>query len=739
MDKMTKVESYLNRGWGLTPVGAPKDGDKNSGKNPFLKGWPQNPVKDLESAKTYWDNDKGYNVGILTGEASGLVVLDIDEPEVFEKFLEKHPECRNTYIVRRNNAEPWKCHYYFKLDGLTPSSHNVKKTGWGDLMSNGKQVVAPPSVHYTGGIYEVINDVEPLPFKEEYMADLLLSKVQEGKPESLPAVQEVTPEPLPKGADEGTRNSKIFNMACEMRDSGAPQEEADDAARDFCRKCDPPYDEAEALRTVASAYGRNPKTKRRRYLMKLNYEYEKTAGSDGDKPKYDAKPLSYDRVTERITKLLWGKVANVYDELIVLPLEVQSSLQVIKTQADLFSYLGNEYQDTPDWKKGSDFMSKEEILSSIKETVQKFDAIEYVPHYPPIKEVYYRIPELPPPNDAIINQLLDFFSPETPEDRSLILAMFMTVLWGGAPGQRAPFAITSKKGRGVGKSTLAETAAKIVGQSPLQASTKDKAQALITRLLSSGAGQKRVIMFDNETASGSRITNGEIAALFTLEEISGHKLYTAESSRKNNLVWIMTMNSPSFDSDFASRCISISLKRPVYDSSWKTRLNHFLGKHQLEIISTLLSYLMQEGKSFKSTSRWGSWEAEVLAKVPGINFEKVSALLRERRENNDNEQDELELIVDGLRNCLWDNGHDLDTEKVFIRNCVMADIVKDTTDMKWGKGNLLKLANLLVDKGTVKELSSHRHRHWGGGFLWSGAKSGSSPMILLGSKEMLSE
>ena len=62
MDKMQKIESYLNRGWGLTPVGAPKAGNENSGKNPFLPRWTSNPVRDMETARSHWDNDKGYNV-----------------------------------------------------------------------------------------------------------------------------------------------------------------------------------------------------------------------------------------------------------------------------------------------------------------------------------------------------------------------------------------------------------------------------------------------------------------------------------------------------------------------------------------------------------------------------------------------------------------------------------------------------------------------------------------------------
>lgn len=67
MDEMQQIKSYLNRGWGLTPVGAPEPGNKNSGKNPFLPQWTKNPVRDVGTARSFWDNDKGYNVGIMTG------------------------------------------------------------------------------------------------------------------------------------------------------------------------------------------------------------------------------------------------------------------------------------------------------------------------------------------------------------------------------------------------------------------------------------------------------------------------------------------------------------------------------------------------------------------------------------------------------------------------------------------------------------------------------------------------
>ena len=160
MNKMKYAQKYLDNGWGLIPLVPTKIGEKNSGKTPAGKGYLNAPVKSLETAQSWWDG-KDYNLGIVTGKPSGVIVLDIDHPEIFDTFLEKHPECRNTYIVRRNNAEEWRCHYYFKLDGFCPGTKTKQSSGWGDILSDGKYVVAPPSLHYSGGIYEVINDVEP--------------------------------------------------------------------------------------------------------------------------------------------------------------------------------------------------------------------------------------------------------------------------------------------------------------------------------------------------------------------------------------------------------------------------------------------------------------------------------------------------------------------------------------------------------------------------------------------------
>ena len=88
MDKIDFVRKYLERGWGVTPVASPEEGNKDTGKRPILDAWQRNPVRTIEGAAQYWTAGT-YNVGILTGDVSRIIVLDIDDPIAFEAFLDK--------------------------------------------------------------------------------------------------------------------------------------------------------------------------------------------------------------------------------------------------------------------------------------------------------------------------------------------------------------------------------------------------------------------------------------------------------------------------------------------------------------------------------------------------------------------------------------------------------------------------------------------------------------------------
>ena len=716
------IEKYLQNGWGLIPLIPTKEEVKNSGKTPAGKGFQQNPVKSLEVAQSWW-KEKKYNIGIVTGKTSGIIVLDIDKPDIFERFLTKHPECRNTYIVRRNNAPEWRCHYYFKLETFNPGARNINSTGWGDILSDGKYVVAPPSLHYSGGMYEIVNDVPPLPFKEEYIADLLLAPKTEKKKVCKEKCFEIA------GVSEGRRNSTLFMQIKQMRDDGCSQKEAEVAALRFCQNCEPPYDESEALKTVASVYTHITQKVRQETLSKLNFSMEPSENEYGE-IEYKRKPLGYDVVVERIKTLLHHKVENVNNELVVLPTNPDDKLFQLRNSTDLFGYLGIEFKGTPEWMSGKGYMTKEELFSALLLKLPEYVSVEKMPHYPCLRQCIYVLPDMPKSDIGILNEFLDFFSPETPHDRDLILSMFLTALWGGPAGQRAPFIITSKDGRGVGKSTLAETAAKLLNQIPIQASTRLDSDGLTTRLLSWDAMKSRIVLFDNEVATMQKISNAGMAALFTTSEISGKRLYKGEGSRPNYLVWIMTLNSVTFDSDFASRCIPISVRRPPQVINWQERLNVFIENNRWTLISTMLELLQTHTDNSPAVTRWGLWENQVLAKVPGINKNEVLGLIIERQKQNDNDFDEKEMIVDSLLNLIRATGADIESNRFFISNSEMADLVRDALHLKQGNAWILKQVKDIIAKGDYPELQIHKTSS-ARGFMWDKCQKGCLPIVYL--------
>jgi hypothetical protein len=89
------------------------------------------------------------NVGIVCGEVSGsLVVLDFDAQEAYDAFRARFPDLAQTYTVATGGGG-W--HVYLRADALPPS-----RRGQGvELCADGRQVVAPPSVHPNGSPYRV--------------------------------------------------------------------------------------------------------------------------------------------------------------------------------------------------------------------------------------------------------------------------------------------------------------------------------------------------------------------------------------------------------------------------------------------------------------------------------------------------------------------------------------------------------------------------------------------------------
>ena len=160
-------------GWSFTPL---------DGKRPVLKRWQSAPRESLEQALAW--AGKG-NVGLRTGRASGVVVIDVDPGGDIEPL-------RLPGTVTAMSGRPGAFHLYFWHNG--PLRNTSKKLGPNiDVKADGGQVVFPGSVHPdTGAVYAWAEGYEPwnveLAELPAHIVELLASPDRQKQAAAGPAV-----------------------------------------------------------------------------------------------------------------------------------------------------------------------------------------------------------------------------------------------------------------------------------------------------------------------------------------------------------------------------------------------------------------------------------------------------------------------------------------------------------------------------------------------------------------------
>jgi hypothetical protein len=129
-----------------------------NGKRPALKSWKEYQQRRVTSTEieSWHNNGLLDNIGIICGEVSdNLVVLDLDGIAGYPAFAATFPHLAQTYTIATGGGVGK--HIYFRV-GQMPASVKAIGTPIGNLElgGNGRQVVAPPSVHpSTGNAYQV--------------------------------------------------------------------------------------------------------------------------------------------------------------------------------------------------------------------------------------------------------------------------------------------------------------------------------------------------------------------------------------------------------------------------------------------------------------------------------------------------------------------------------------------------------------------------------------------------------
>lgn len=209
---------YIRRGWATIPLhwvrpdGACSckvadvdpdhgPGGKSVGKHPLTKGWQSGPAMSAADAYAIWGEEHPQaNVGIRTGTASGVFVLDVDPDNggdvALAAMIKANGPLPATFTVRTGSGG---CHYYWTLPPfkVTNGANRVLVAEYGrglDIRGEGGQVVAPPSVSAKGS-YEVLDHTDPQP-APGWLLELLQATV-----DTMPSVDSPVVEDLPTVAD----------------------------------------------------------------------------------------------------------------------------------------------------------------------------------------------------------------------------------------------------------------------------------------------------------------------------------------------------------------------------------------------------------------------------------------------------------------------------------------------------------------------------------------------------------
>lgn len=204
------------------------------GKRP-LGRLAQHGVKDAttdkERIRSWWRAAPESNIGLATGEASGLVVVDLDGEEgmrAWEQLLVGRDPINTLTSVTGGGGR----HLFFRRPGGVEIRNSARKLGPGiDVRGDGGYVVVPPSK--TEGRYRwLVRGVKPAPMPA-WLAEMLTTKHE-------PPVRPVPPRPLPRPGDGSTREERYAQGTLrdrEQRLASTPEGQRNNRLFGFAKDC----------------------------------------------------------------------------------------------------------------------------------------------------------------------------------------------------------------------------------------------------------------------------------------------------------------------------------------------------------------------------------------------------------------------------------------------------------------------------------------------------------------------
>ena len=197
--------SYAARGYYVFPC-------KPQSKEPATKHGFKDATTDEQVIREWWTDNPQYNIGIRTGPASGIWVLDVDGEQGRDSYLKYQGEI--PYDTPQVTTPNGGFHLYFVYDDRADNLRNSVKSIPGlDVRTEGGYVLAPESILDNGRYEYQGNYREPTEAPERLLAALQ-------RP-----VRGLTGTPVEATIVEGQRNGTVFSRARSLFKQGYDENE----------------------------------------------------------------------------------------------------------------------------------------------------------------------------------------------------------------------------------------------------------------------------------------------------------------------------------------------------------------------------------------------------------------------------------------------------------------------------------------------------------------------------------
>ena len=141
-------------------------GCSHPGKHPLLKGGHKIATTNIQQIEQWWAQHPNANIGIPTGQASGLYIVDIDKKHDgaanYQAFLNGLPDIiPDATLISATGGGGFHLIYQAPINKmLVRCGTNIGGLPGVDFRGNGGYIVAPPSLHVSGTIYQWCQGVE---------------------------------------------------------------------------------------------------------------------------------------------------------------------------------------------------------------------------------------------------------------------------------------------------------------------------------------------------------------------------------------------------------------------------------------------------------------------------------------------------------------------------------------------------------------------------------------------------